>query len=225
VARIAERHIKTVVSRYKGKVESWDVVNEAYTDGPNPVLRDTIFYKAIGPNYIAQALKWADQADRHVKLFLNDYATDGINPKSTAYLELAKQLKRDRVPLDGMGFQGHLDLQYPIPHDAAANLARFDKLGLQTAFTEVDVRYFLPGSTYNTAGQVGSFVVLLQACLITPRCVMFTLWGFTDKYSWVPGFFTGQGEATPLDENFNAKPAYTALQVTLAGAVGPRHRD
>ena len=117
-----------------------------------------------------------------------------------------------------MGFQGHLDLQYPIPIDAADNLRRFDALGLQTGFTEVDVRYFLPSSTYNTAGQVGSFVVLLQACLITPRCVMFTLWGFTDKYSWVPGFFREpqEGDATMLNEDFTPKPAYREMQAILA---------
>ena len=222
---IVRDHIKTVVRHFAGKVWHWDVVNEAFTDGDNPVLRDTIFKTALGPDYIAQALRWAHEADPRVKLYLNDYAIDGINAKSTAYYNYAKQLRAQRVPLDGMGFQGHLDLQYPIPIDAAANLARFDKLGLETAFTEVDVRYFLPASTYNTAGQVGSFTVLLQACLLTPHCVMFTLWGFTDKYSWVPGFFTGQGEATPLDANFQPKPAYTALQLTLAGATGPRRRD
>jgi endo-1,4-beta-xylanase len=222
---IVRDHIRTVVRHFAGKVWHWDVVNEAFTDGDNPVLRDTIFRTNLGPDYIAQALRWAHEADPRVKLYLNDYAIDGINPKSTAYYNYAKQLRAQRVPLDGMGFQGHLDLQYPIPIDAAANLARFDKLGLETAFTEVDVRYFLPASTYNTAGQVGSFTVLLQACLLTPRCVMFTLWGFTDKYSWVPGFFEGQGEATPLDVNFQPKPAYTALQLTLAGATGPRRRD
>jgi endo-1,4-beta-xylanase len=222
---IVRNHITNVVKHFRGKVWHWDVVNEAFTDGDAPVLRNTIFLQHLGPNYIADALRWAHAADSRVKLYLNDYAIDNINPKSTAYLEYAKQLLRQRAPLHGMGFQGHLDLQYPIPHDAYANLRRFDDIGLETAFTEVDVRYFLPSSTYNTAGQVGSFTILMQACLLTPRCVMFTLWGFTDKYSWVPGFFDGQGEATPLDANFQPKPAYVGLQVTLAGATGPRHRD
>src|SRR4029453_17489946 len=65
---------------------------------------------------------------------------------------------------------------------------------------------------------------MMRSWVAVRRCVTFTLWGFTDKYSWVPGFFTGQGEATPLDANFQPKPAYTALQLTLAGATGPRHR-
>ena len=223
---IVRNHIRTVVGHFKGKVRAWDVVNEAFTDGANPVLRDTIFRQHLGENYIADALRWAHDADPRAKLFLNDYAIDNVNAKSTAYFEYAKTLRAQRVPLHGMGFQGHLDLQYPIPIDANENLARFDRLGMETAFTEVDVRYFLPGDTYKTAGQVGSFTVLLQACLLTPRCVMFTLWGFTDRYSWVPGFFDGQGEATPLDVNFQPKPAYTGLQLTLAAAsAGPRRRD
>lgn len=221
---IVRNHITTVVKRYKGKVRSWDVVNEAFTDGDNPVLRDTIFRQHLGDNYIAEALRWANAADPKAKLWLNDYATDGINPKSTAYYELAKRLRAQRVPLHGIGFQGHLDLQYPLPIDAPENLARFDKLGLETAFTEVDVRFFLPVDTYKTAGQVGSFNTLLQACLLTPRCVMFTIWGFTDKYSWVPDFFEGQGSATPFDENYQPKPAYRGLQQILAVAGGTHHR-
>jgi endo-1,4-beta-xylanase len=221
---IVRNHITTVVRHFKGKVRAWDVVNEALTDGDNPVLRDTIFLQNLGPDYIADALRWAHRADPRAKLYLNDYAIDGINPKSTAYLELARQLRRDRVPLHGMGFQGHLDLQYPLPIDAPQNLLRFDRLGMETAFTEVDVRYFLPGDTYKEAGQVGSFNTLLQACLLTPRCVMFTLWGFTDRYSWIPGFSNGlQGEATPLDENFQPKAAYRGLQQVLTVAA-PRHR-
>lgn len=222
---IVRNHITTVVKRYKGKVRSWDVVNEAFTDGDNPVLRDTVFRQHLGDNYIAEALRWAHAADPKAKLWLNDYATDGINPKSTAYYELAKRLLAQRVPLHGIGFQGHLDLQYPLPIDAPENLARFDKLGLETAFTEVDVRFFLPVDTYKTAGQVGSFNTLLQACLLTPRCVMFTIWGFTDKYSWVPDFFEGQGSATPFDENYQPKPAYRGLQQVLAVAGGTHHRS
>ena len=213
---IVRNHIRTVVGHFKGKVRAWDVVNEAFTDGSAPVLRDTIFRQHLGDNYIADALRWANQADPRAKLFLNDYAIDNVNAKSTAYFEYAKTLRAQRVPLHGMGFQGHLDLQYPIPIDANENLARFDRIGMETAFTEVDVRYFLPGDTYKTAGQVGSFNVLLQACLLTPKCVMFTVWGFTDKYSWVPGFFDNQGEATPLDANLQPKPAYRGLQQTLA---------
>ncbi|MFY1673541.1 endo-1,4-beta-xylanase [Plantactinospora sp. WMMB334] len=221
---IVRDHITTVVKRYRGKVRAWDVVNEAFTDGDSPVLRDTIFRQHLGPDYIAYALRLAHAADPRAKLYLNDYAIDNVNPKSTAYYELARELRRQRVPLHGMGFQGHLDLQYPLPIDAPQNLARFDKLGMETAFTEVDVRFFLPVDTYKEAGQVGSFNTLLTACLLTPRCVMFTVWGFTDRYSWVPGFFDGQGSATPLDENFQPKAAYRGLQQVLAVATGPNGR-
>jgi endo-1,4-beta-xylanase len=219
---IVRDYITTVVSHFRGKIWHWDVVNEAFTDGDNPTLRETIFSKALGPNYIADALRWAHAADPKAGLWLNDYAIDNVNAKSTAYYELAKQLLAQHVPLTGMGFQGHLDLQYPIPTDAVDNLRRFDQLGLDTGFTEVDVRYNLPGDTYKTAGQVGSFTTLMQACLLTPHCEMFTLWGFTDKYSWIPGWFSNppQGEATPLDANFQPKPAYRALQQTLALAGG-----
>jgi endo-1,4-beta-xylanase len=219
---IVKNHITTVVKHFRGKVASWDVVNEMITDDAEPVLRDTIFLQKLGENYIADALRWAHAADPKAKLFLNDYAIDSIGPKSNAYVALAKKLLKQRAPLDGMGFQGHLDLQYPLPIDAPQNLARFEQLGLQTAFTEVDVRFDLPVDNWKTAGQVASFNTLLQACLLTKHCVRYTLWGFTDKYSWVPGFFEGQGSATPLDENFQPKPAYRGLQQVLAVAASGR---
>lgn len=223
--QIVRNHITNVVRHFKGKIRSWDVVNEVFTDGDSPVLRNTIFLEHLGEGYLADALRWANAADPKAKLWLNDYAIDGVSPKSTAYYELAKRLRAQRVPLHGIGFQGHLDLQYPLPIDAPENLARFDKLGLETAFTEVDVRFDLPVDNWKTAGQVGSFNTLLQACLLTPRCVMFTVWGFTDKYSWIPGWFDGQGSATPFDENLQPKPAYRGLQQVLAVAGSTPHRS
>jgi endo-1,4-beta-xylanase len=221
---LVKNHITTVVKHFRGKVASWDVVNEMITDDAEPVLRDSIFLQNLGENYIADALRWAHAADPKAKLYLNDYGIDGIGAKSNAYVALVKKLLKQRAPLDGMGFQGHLDLQYPLPIDAPENLARFEQLGLETAFTEVDVRFDLPVDNWKTAGQVGSFNTLLQACLLTKHCVRYTLWGFTDKYSWVPGFFEGQGSATPLDENFQPKPAYRGLQQVLAlAASGRRH--
>ena len=223
VKKIVKNHITTVVKRYKGKIASWDVVNEMITDGDNPQLRDSIFLQALGENYIADALRWAHAADPRATLYLNDYATDNINPKSTAYYELAKKLLKQRVPLGGIGFQAHLDLQYPLPIDMPQNIARFGKLGLKTAITEADVRFDLPVDNWKTAAQVGSFNTLLQACLLNTSCERFTLWGFSDKYSWIPDFSDGrQGSATPSDENFAPKPAWYALQQVLALSASTR---
>jgi len=214
---LLRKHIFDVAGHFKGKIWAWDVVNEAFND--DGTLRDTIWLRNLGPGYIADAFRWAHQADPSAKLFLNDYNNEGVNAKSDAYYALVKQLLAARVPVQGYGVQGHLAVQYGVP-EALPNLQRFEALGLQTALTEVDVRMILPADNAKVQAQAQGFTALLTACLLVKRCVSYTVWGFTDKYSWVPGVFEGQGSATPLDENYAVKPAYTSLRNTLLLARG-----
>jgi endo-1,4-beta-xylanase len=94
-----------------------------------------------------------------------------------------------------------------------------------TAVTEADVRMVLPSDVVKEQSQAQGYNVLVQACLLTRRCLSVTVWGFTDKYSWVPGVFSGEGAATLFTESLQAKPAYAAVQADLLLAAGvPTHR-
>lgn len=126
------------------------------------------------------------------------------------------------VPINGIGDQGHLDTQYGFPTQMASDLQRFADLGLKTAITEADVRTFVDGPTTQvpidhlaTFAHPYEYSQMLQACLAVKACISFTVWGFGDADSWVPGFFTGEGFANIYDVNLNPKPAYTALQQDL----------
>ena len=211
--QILREHVTETVRHFKGKVWHWDVVNEIFND--DGTWRDTIWYRNLGPGFVADAFRWAHRADPGAKLYLNDYNNEGINAKSDAYYALVRQLKAEGVPVQGYGVQGHLATQYGVPQDTLENLRLFERLGLDTAFTEVDVRIPLPADTAEVQAQAQGFTTLLQACLLASRCVSYTLWGFTDRYNWVPGVFDGEGEATPLTENFERKPAYRAIRDTL----------
>jgi endo-1,4-beta-xylanase len=211
--RILRRHIFAVVGHFRGRVRAWDVVNEAIDD--NAQLRDTLWLRAFGPDYIAWAFRWAHQADPRAALYLNDYNIEGVNPKSDAYYALVRELQRRRVPIHGIGIQGHLSLDFPFPGGMPENLKRFSALGLQVAVTEADVRMTLPVTDDLLARQADYFGQMLAACLSVRRCRTFTVWGFTDLHSWVPGFFEGEGAATPLDESYRPKPAYFRLRDTL----------
>jgi endo-1,4-beta-xylanase len=213
---ILRRHIFEEAGHFRGRIYAWDVVNEAFNE--DGTLRDTIWLRALGPDYIAKAFIWAHEADPHAKLYYNDYNLESIGPKSDAALALVKQLKARHVPIDGVGFQGHLGIQYPYPDTFGDNLARFAAAGFDVAITEADVRMVLPVTPEKLATQATYFGDMMRSCVAVRRCVTFTLWGFTDKYSWVPGFFTGEGAATPLDEAFQPKPAYFALRDALARA-------
>jgi endo-1,4-beta-xylanase len=213
---ILRRHIFEEAGHFRGRIYAWDVVNEAFNE--DGTLRDTIWLRALGPDYIAKAFIWAHKADPHARLYYNDYNLESIGPKSDAALALVKQLKARHVPIDGVGFQGHLGIQYPYPDTFGDNLQRFAAAGFDVAITEADVRMVLPVTPEKLATQATYFGDMMRSCVAVRRCVTFTLWGFTDKYSWVPGFFAGEGAATPLDEAFQPKPAYFALRDALARA-------
>jgi endo-1,4-beta-xylanase len=211
---ILRRHIFEEAGHFRGRVYAWDVVNEALNE--DGTLRQTIWLNALGPGYIADAFRWAHQADPHAKLYYNDYNLESIGPKSDAALALVQQLKAAHVPIDGVGFQGHLSIEFPYPDTFGSNLKRFAAAGVDVAITEADVRMVLPATPDKLATQATYFANMMRGCVAVRRCVSFTLWGFTDKYSWVPGFFAGEGAATPLDESFQPKPAYFALRDALA---------
>lgn len=210
---ILHQHITAEVTHFKGRIWQWDVVNEALND--DGTMRDSIWLQKLGPGYIADAFRWAHQADPEALLFINDYNIEGVNAKSTAVYNLVTDLRKQGVPVQGVGIQGHLDVQYPAPHDIAANMARFDKLGLRTAVTEADVRIPLPADNTEVEAQDEAYQTLLEGCLLTRHCTDFTVWGFTDKYSWVPGTFTGEGQADIYDADYQPKSAYTVISQDL----------
>jgi endo-1,4-beta-xylanase len=213
---ILRDHVTAEVRHFRGRIYQWDVANEVIDD--NGQLRDTLWLRELGPGYLADVFRWAHKADPKAKLFLNDYNVEGISAKSDAYLALVKDLLAQGVPVQGFAAQGHYGVQFGFhgAADIAANFGRFEALGLDTAITEADVRMLMPTDTVKLQAQAQGYSVLLQGCLLARRCNSFTVWGFTDKYSWVPGFFDGEGAANLLDENFAAKPAYRELQAVLA---------
>jgi endo-1,4-beta-xylanase len=212
---IVHQHIATEVGRYKGRLISWDVVNEPFNE--DGTLRSTVFSTTLGPGYIADALTQARAADPAAKLYINDFNIEGINAKSTAMLNLVTSLKQQGVPIDGVGIQTHLILGQ-VPSDFAQNIARFTAAGFDVWLSEVDVRMTLPATPAMLAQQASDYTKIVNACLSVKRCVGITVWGFTDLDSWVPGTFPGQGAADIFDTNMDPKPAYSAVLTALGGA-------
>ncbi|WP_405640304.1 endo-1,4-beta-xylanase [Streptomyces sp. NBC_00019] len=198
-------HITQVMTHYKGKIHSWDVVNEAFQDGSSGARRSSPFQDKLGNGFIEEAFRTARAADPAAKLCYNDYNTDGVNAKSTAVYNLVKDFKARGVPLDCVGFQSHFNSDSPVPSDYQANLQRFADLGVDVQITELDIE----GS--GTA-QATSYSNVVKACLAVSRCTGITVWGVTDKYSW-------RASGTPLlfDGNYAKKAAYTAALTALGG--------
>ncbi|MFD5710526.1 endo-1,4-beta-xylanase [Streptomyces pharetrae] len=215
---ILQNHISTEMTRYKGKVAAWDVVNEAFNE--DGTYRQSLWYTGLGTDYIADALTWARAADPGAKLYINDYNVEGVNAKSTALYNLVKSLKERGVPIDGVGLQAHLILGQ-VPSTLQQNIQRFADLGVDVAITELDIRMQLPATQAKLAQQAAEYKAVMNACLAVTRCTGVTVWGFNDADSWVPDVFDGYGAATPYDENLAPKPAYHAIAESLGGSGQP----
>jgi endo-1,4-beta-xylanase len=218
---LLKKHVQDEARHFRGKIWQWDVVNEAFND--DGTFRDSVWLRAFnGPGFIAKAFRWAHQSDPKALLFYNDYNIEGIGAKSDAVHAFVHKLVARGVPIDGVGFQDHLDTQYPFPDRMRQNLSRFAKLGLYEALTEIDARIPLPVSNEEQLAQNADYRQSLQACLAVRRCLSYTVWGFGDAYSWVPNTFPGEGAADIYDESLNPKPSYDAVRDTLRSATAPQ---
>ncbi len=206
-------HVRAVVGRYRGRVADWDVVNEVVLD--DGALRPEPFLDKLGARYIADAFTWAREADPDARLWINEIGAEGIGPKSDRLYALVRSLLADGAPLGGVGFQGHFSEQ-GVPATFRANLERFAALGLKVAITELDVALKLPEDDAKRAHQARIYGDAAGACRAVPACAGVTVWGFTDRHSWIAANQPGFGAATLLDGDLRAKPAYTALGRGLA---------
>jgi endo-1,4-beta-xylanase len=228
---LLEQHIFTEGGRFRGRIWQWDVCNEFLLDAdPSGVDPTNWWIVNAGPDVIPLAFKWAREADPNALLFYNDYnigGEDGTNAKYKAAYALAQGMLEDGIPIDGIGIQGHLDTQYGwSPQLLLADIEGFASLGLKVAITEADVRTFVNNATDQVPtdnlalfAQPFEFEEMLKAALAVPELISFTMWGFTDSDSWVPGTFTGEGYAAIYDVNQNPKQAFYSLQSQLAIAA------
>ncbi|MEI6861630.1 MAG: endo-1,4-beta-xylanase, partial [Verrucomicrobiota bacterium] len=145
-------HIMKVVGRYKGKVNGWDVVNEALNDGQGG-YRNTPFYQYIGQEYLVMAFKWAHEADPAAELYYNEYNLDANDAKRASCIELVKYLKANGAPITGVGMQGHYSLAAPSTAKIDETIQMFADLGMKVMITELDVTV---NTNTNITGAVGA---------------------------------------------------------------------
>ncbi len=221
VIAIMRDHIMTVVGRYRGRILAWDVVNEAVSDNNGQLRTDSFWHQRIGPEYIAMAFQFAREADPDAILYYNDYSAEGSGAKSDAVFNLVSGLLSQGAPIDGVGWQMHQINPFRIQQAHRTNAQRLASLGLEVSITEMDVRISLPTTAQELSEQALAYRDLVEFCLTQPNVKTLVTWGFTDKYSWIPGFFSGFGDALIFDMNYQPKPAYTSMLSALGGGAGP----
>lgn len=229
-------HIRTVVGRYKGRINEWDVVNEALND--DGTMRQSPWYRILGDDFIEKAFEYAHEADPKAELYYNDYSLEN-DAKRKGAVELIRRLKAHGVPITGIGLQGHVKIDSPSASKEAQTIEEFAALGIRVNISELDVDV-LPRTTRSdsadvsttAAGTAGSnpytaglpdamqqalaqryaelFTVFLQHHASMERV---TLWGLGDAGSWLNNFPTRGRTNYPLlfNRELQPKPAFTAV--------------
>ncbi|CAH7683950.1 family 10 glycoside hydrolase, partial [Phakopsora pachyrhizi] len=202
------KHIETVMERYASKLISMDVCNEIIADDGS--LRQNIWMKKIGEDYITQVFQMARKASQKynpkLKLYINDYSIEGINKKSNKLYEIAGNLKKLGI-LDGLGFQSHL-IVGQVPKDMTKNMERFADLGLEVTISELDIRMELSKKSESVIKQQeDDYKQVTKNCKAVKNCAGVVVWGVTDKDSWIPKEFPGYGDALLFDANNQPKTA------------------
>ncbi|KAK1970034.1 family 10 glycosyl hydrolase [Colletotrichum sublineola] len=205
LTEVIETHVKTVVEHFKGKVRSWDVVNEPFND--NGTLKNTHFMDVLGEEYIGIAFRAAKAADPDAKLYINDYNLEVVSyGKVGPVVDKVNQWISEGIPIDGIGSETHLapgfadEVQGALERLADSNVS-------EVAITELDIDGAPPDQ----------YATVAAACLNVSKCVGVTVWGISDKDSW-------KADKKPLlfDENYEPKPAYWAIVEMLWQRVKER---
>ena len=212
-------HVQTVVGRYRGRIRGWDVVNEALND--DGTLRPTPWLTIIGEDYIAQAFRFAHDADPDAELYYNDYSLENA-PKRRGALDLVRRLRGEGVPIAGVGLQGHDRMDWPTPAQQDSTIAAFAALGVHVMITELDIDVLPP----NLNPYLDSLPDSVQAALARRYAALFavylrhadaitrvTFWGVSDGDSWLNNWPVRGRTNYPLlfDRQHRPKPAFDAV--------------
>jgi endo-1,4-beta-xylanase len=202
------RYITEVVGHFRGRVESWDVVNEPLrADGSR---RRSIWQRVLGEDYIADALRWAHEADPNARLYVNEFDLERPGPKSRAMFRLLRDLVSQGVPVDGIGLQAHLtDQWHPTGAQLRRIMRRYAGLGLRVDISEMDVA--IGAGDAALAQQARIYRMVASACRRLPECGRFATWGFTDASTWLGS----EQRPLPFSSMGAEKPAWAAIVAQL----------
>lgn len=227
-------HIHAVMARYKGRVHSWDVVNEAILpkDGIASGLRNSFWYQRVGPDYLDLAYRTARVADPHARLTYNDYGVEYDNADNEErrrdVLTLLRGMQERKVPLDAVGIQAHIKAAspYTIGKGLADYIEAIRSMGLEVYLTELDVNEDDIASNdvdHRDRVVAQTYRDLLDVALQNPATKLVLTWGITDRRTWLndgPTHHRKQPDrpqrSLPFDPDYRPTPAFFAMRESFS---------
>ncbi len=236
-----QNHIQTIAGRYEGKINAWDVVNEALEE--DGTMRKTVFRELLGDDYVIEAFRLAQKASPTSELYYNDYNIEQPAKRAGA-ISLIKKIQAAGVRIDGVGIQGHWSIKELPLKDIEQSIIDYGTLGLKVMFTELDITVLpnpwdlkgadvnqnFPGSPYMNPYPNG-LPESVQTVLANQYESLFKLfikhkekisrvsfWGISDANSWLNGWPIKNRTNYPLlfDRNYQPKPAYYKISALSA---------
>ena len=235
-AAATEKHIKDLATHFKGKLGSWDVVNEALNE--DGTLRNSVFLKKMGDDYLASSFKWTSEIDPDVDLYYNDYNMTNVDKRKGA-IRMVKKILEQGVKVDGIGMQGHWHLNSPTLQEIEQSIVDYSELGVKVAITELDISVLpnpwdLEGAEISQNFENGDgmdpykdglpdsiqvklanrykdiFEIFLKH---KDKISRVTFWGVGDGQSWLNGFPIRGRTNYPLlfDRDLKPKAAYDSI--------------
>lgn len=217
---LMKTHIDTVVKHFKGKVTSWDVVNEAFND--DGTLRSSVWLTNLGANYIARAFQYAHNADPNALLFYNDYGHEYSSAKLLAIKNLAANFLANNVPIDGIGMQLHVN-KNTSNNNISNAIDSMLATGLKVHIAEFDVAVNPANDqtlTYDSASASllfgkYKFIARYAKKIAANKLYGITTWNVTDGDSWIPSNYSRPDFPLPFSSNYQKKTAFTAIKDAL----------
>ena len=211
-------HISTVMTHFKGKVYAWDVVNEAIDDGSG-TYKATQWYQICGEDFIIEAFKAARAADPTAKLFYNDYSA--VNPVKREKIYTLLETLKGQDLVDGIGLQGHWNIDYPSDALIIAAFDKYKSLGIELQITELDVSVYTsnsdPERSYTDAlaqKQADVYKRLFNVFRNYKTDITgITFWGLADNYTWLDNFPVAGRKNYPFLFNMTYEPKLAYFKV------------
>lgn len=217
-----DTHVRTIVSRYKDDIKSWDVVNEVIEPGDPDGMRASEWYKVTGTAFIETAFRVAREAGGpDIKLYINDYGTDDVAKRDRLY-KLVKEMLDKEVPIDGVGHQTHININWPPVSSIIESMEMFAELGLDNLVTELDMSLYVWNDHNDYGEEIPEQIIQKQADRYGELFEAFkahkdiiggvVFWGIADDHTWLSTFPITRTEAPFLfDKQLHAKPAFWAV--------------